>query len=171
MSKSPTPESTTNADTESECDGSMQNDTIKKISSGKSIIKNKYLRRLSTGSFFFMRAEQFKESTIKETEGEVCGSPVESSDNLRKIGFFGLSARRNKLTKKSSFDAPIFVNDKQKRPVQRCNSNASCPLGHYEIDIEKLTRELAIPTLNKPLTSFKPIDSQKQSANLQNSNF
>jgi hypothetical protein len=118
--------------------------------------KRKYLRRLSTGSFFFTRSE------IKETECKL-DSPApcqnDKSQANPKPSFFGMSTSQKKLnkTKKASFDATMFTEYDGKHAAQRRSSNASYVLGDFEVDLAKLTRELTLPTVDKPLTSFKPM--------------
>ena len=63
------------------------------------------------------------------------------TDSASSLGFTSVSVDENDSVMSSSFSS---TNSKQ-------NS-----IGSYEVDFEKLARELILPSLNEPLTSFKP---------------
>ena len=90
---------------------------------------NNVSRSAGKGFLAFARAPPSKQAAKKMT------------DSAGSLGFTSVSVDENDSVMSSSFSS---TNSKQ-------NS-----IGSYEVDFEKLARELILPSLNEPLTSFKP---------------
>jgi hypothetical protein len=62
------------------------------------------------------------------------------------------------------------MNSAHDDPFNTSRSNNVNRIGNFEVDFDKLARELALPSLNKPLTSFKDIkpDDEKDESKLDN---
>lgn len=108
----------------------------------------------------------------------------EKSNRRHKFFTFANAQRLVKLASKKSFDSSSFEtsitapstpstinnhnnHDKILNETSRTSSTSGTSvysIASFEVDIEKLTRELAMPTLDQQLTSFKKINSVDDSS-------
>jgi hypothetical protein len=127
--------------------------------------RSRFIKRLSThtGSFFSKSYPNEESSDVNSTKTATESNHEDNKETNEKSSrrhkfftFANVHRITNKLAiPKKSFDtSSVDTNN---------NSNNSSISGYsiasFEIDIEKLTRELAMPTLDQPLTSFKKINS------------
>jgi hypothetical protein len=130
--------------------------------------RSRFIKRLSThtGSFFSKSYPNEESSDVNSTKTATESNHEDNKETNEKssrrhkfFAFANVHRITNKLTiPKKSFDTSSVDTNNNSN-----NSNNSSISGYsiasFEIDIEKLTRELAMPTLDQPLTSFKKINS------------
>ncbi len=145
--------------------------------------RNRFIKRLSshTGSFFSKSCpnDDLIDSKSLETQQQPQQQKevVVGNEKTASRSFFAFAnAHKQKLAKfkcKKSFDSSslyeannnnsnnkndTIINDNKNNRLCSSNDNNFYSIASFEIDIEKLTRELSIPTIDKPLTSFKKIE-------------
>ena len=149
------------------CKSKKLNEIPKEITSNTIQQKrSRFLKRLSsqTNSFF---SKSCPVEELSDPNGKLAEDQKQSKESnekqktLNKIFSFANTHKLLKSTSKKSFDTcydSATSNDK-KTFSNSTGTDSVFSISNFEIDIEKLTRELAMPSIDKPLTSFKKIDS------------
>lgn len=141
---------------------SMPTTDPKMINSHNNMLSN-FSNRLSNqnGSFFSRSCQGEELAYKKDVENSNCksGNSSNNSSNinlnttkLRSFLAFARSGQKPRNNTSLSVDDNDSVNSSSMSSPTYSKQNS---IGSYDVDFEKLARELILPSLNEPLTSFK----------------
>ena len=122
--------------------------------------------RLGQASSFFSRSCPGDDLTESASSVESRSHKSENHQKLKNFLTFTSKMRSKKHdpspngsaheSANSVFSDSLNVNSSSSSSSSEKSSDRKSKIGSYEVDLEKLARELILPSVNAPLTSFKP---------------